>query len=270
MGSLKADYQGPKIRCLVIDDEPAAHQVLVELMNNIPWLEFCGSCYDAIEALDKIPKVRPDILFLDVKMPEITGFQLLDLIHDHHLHIIIVSAHSQYAMAGFDYDVAAYLLKPISFERLIKAILKIRKLMDTSLWKKSLVSSATIHTAGNTPLQSSLSGTIWIKSGIKIHSLKYKNIYYIEGLKDYVKVHSRDGVLVSYGSIASISLRLPTDTFVRIHRSYIINVEAIAHIEGNVVTMINKSQLPLAANKDRDEIFNKIIGNIPAADDTAV
>jgi two-component system LytT family response regulator len=248
------------IKCVIVDDEPAAHMVLTAFINDIPWLSLVGNCYNAIQALEEIPRIMPDLIFLDVKMPELSGFQLLDLINHLEIRVIVVSAHPQYAIEGFDHNVSDYLLKPIPFDRFLKAVLKIRSTVIEWSEKVSVSKQVT------TPKKQTLKDSIWIKSGIKTHSLRLKHIYYIEGLKDYVKVHCRDGVLVSYGNIASISVRLPTDLFVRIHRSYIVNVRAISNIEGNVVTMINQSKIPLAARKGRDEILRKLTGNPPDTD----
>ncbi len=248
------------IKCVIVDDEPAAHLVLSSFISDIPWLNLAGNCYNAIEALDEIPRIMPDVIFLDIRMPELSGFQLLDIINHLQIHIIVISAHPQYAIDGFDYNVAAYLLKPVPFDRFFKAAVKIKNTVEAQGAK------AAKNKKIATTKKSALKDSIWIKSGIKTHSLRLKHIYYIEGLKDYVKIHCKDGVLVSYGNIASISVRLPADLFVRIHRSYIVNVRAISNIEGNIVTMINQNKIPLATRKGREEVFRKLTGNSPDTD----
>ncbi len=256
----KDDATPLRIRCMIIDDEPPAHTVVAELIRSVPWLELTASCYSAVEAVEKISEIAPELIFLDIVMPELSGFQLLDLIRGHHIHIIVISAHPQYAIEGFDYNVAAYLLKPIPFDRFMGAVMKVRKMIERQASARKIP-----EPSGPAPdkksMRSILDDSIWIKSGVKVHSVRYKHIYYIEGLKDYVKVHCKEGVLVSYGNLASISIRLPKDLFVRIHRSYVVNVKAIATIEGNIVTLTNQSRIPLAANKDRDKVYQKLTGH---------
>ncbi|CAG5072976.1 Protein-glutamate methylesterase/protein-glutamine glutaminase [Dyadobacter sp. CECT 9623] len=143
-----------KISCLIIDDEEPAHEVLKFLIAKIPWLVCVGSCYNAVEALEVIPDSKPDILFLDVNMPELTGLDLLSIVKAPNSHVIMTTAYSQYAVDGFTFDVTAFLLKPIGFDRFLKAVTKVRGLVTgNNLPDEKTLATAAEEMSGSQPVQ---------------------------------------------------------------------------------------------------------------------
>ena len=241
-----------RFRCLVVDRDPTAHHALYQHIRTVPWLDFCGSCHTAQEALEVIPHLLPEIVFADVEMPELTAFQMLDQLPEYAVHFILTTHNPEHAMQAFYYQVSGFLLHPITHDRFLQSVLRVRQLLDDKRpAQRSALSLAKPKTVRS----------IWIKSGNKMHCIKYKHLYYIEGCKDYVKVYHRDGMLIAYGNIASILMKLPADQFIRVHRSYIVNSRAIISIEGNRAKMTNQTEVPIAAHRGREEIFGKLTGS---------
>ncbi|KAA6438899.1 response regulator transcription factor [Dyadobacter flavalbus] len=268
-----------KISCLIIDDEEPAHEVLKFLIAKIPWLSYAGSCYNAVDALDIIPETKPDIVFLDVNMPELSGLDLLSIIKVPDSHVIMTTAYPEYAVDGFTFDVTSFLLKPIGFDRFLKAVTKVRRLItgNQAFGEKTLaIPSDEVQTeslAAASPLPDELVGQVqqevkgdvsvqedymWIRADRKMHCIWFKDIYFVEGLKDYVKVHHSNGLLVTLASMATMMSRLPSPQFVRTHRSYIVNRNSIKMIEGNMITMLNGMKVSIAVSPTRDEIFRQL------------
>lgn len=264
-----------KITCLIIDDEEPAHEVLKFLIAKLPWLEYAGSCYNAIDAIELIPDLKPDIVFVDVNMPELSGLDLLSIIQIPDSHIIITTAYSEYAIDGFNYDVTSFLLKPIGFDRFLKAVTKVRKLIGgnseiqarkdhdfsvTTSDEKIQPFSGKVDTVEQNEEVAGRPGEeyIWVKADKKMHCIWFRDIYFIEGLKDYVKVYHVGGVLVTLASMTNMLSQLPTPPFVRTHRSYIVNRNSIKFIEGNMVTMNNGLQVTIAVSANRDEILRQL------------
>ncbi|MBO9616278.1 MAG: response regulator transcription factor [Dyadobacter sp.] len=260
-----------KISCLIVDDEEPAHEVLKFLISKLSWLTYAGSCYNALEALEMIPEVKPDILFLDVNMPELSGLDLLNIVHAPDAHVIMTTAYPEYAVDGFTFDVTAFLLKPVGFDRFLKAVTKVRRLIGDSHLANER--ARVPDTGANEPADHQQLPTpqpseqrpetvqeeyMWIRADRKMYCVWFKDIYFVEGLKDYVKVYYTDGVLVTLASMAAMTTRLPSPTFVRTHRSYIVNRNMIKMIEGNMVTMLNGMKVSIAVSPTRDEVLRQL------------
>ncbi len=264
-----------KISCLIVDDEEPAHEVLKFLIAKLPWLSCAGSCYNAVEALELIPELKPDIIFLDVNMPELSGLDLLSIVKAPDSHVIMTTAYPEYAVDGFTFDVTSFLLKPIGFDRFLKAVTKVRRLIGESRFSDEKRRTESEAPAAETAQQDALNLSIgqappergneagqeeymWIRADRKMYCVWFKDIYFIEGLKDYVKVYHTNGVLVTLASMAAMMNRLPSPTFVRTHRSYIVNRNSIKMIEGNMVTMANGMKVSIAVSPTRDEVFRQL------------
>ncbi|MGX5852159.1 LytR/AlgR family response regulator transcription factor [Dyadobacter jiangsuensis] len=261
-----------KISCLIVDDEEPAHEVLKFLISKLSWLTYAGSCYNALEALEMIPEVKPDIIFLDVNMPELSGLDLLNIVHAPDAHVIMTTAYPEYAVDGFTFDVTAFLLKPIGFDRFLKAVTKVRRLIGDSHLAhergRSLPETGTNEMAERQQApapqipeqrpETAQEEYMWIRADRKMYCVWFKDIYFVEGLKDYVKVYYTDGVLVTLASMAAMATRLPSPTFVRTHRSYIVNRNMIKMIEGNMVTMLNGMKVSIAVSPTRDEVLRQL------------
>jgi DNA-binding LytR/AlgR family response regulator len=218
-----------KYKYLVVDDEPLARKLIQDHASKIEGLQFIGECSNPFEASNLLRTVSVDILFLDIQMPEMTGLQLLQTIK-HKPAVILTTAFRNYAPEAFDLEVVDYLLKPISFERLLRSV---NKFFDQQ--KNESVSNAAVVPAGPR--------YVHVKSDRKIHKIAEEEILYIESLDDYVKVHMPDKILITYENISAFESRLSNPRFVRIHRSFLINANHAVIISGEGVT-IGKKELP--------------------------
>jgi DNA-binding LytR/AlgR family response regulator len=224
-----------KITCLVVDDEPPALDVLKKYIESIPSLVLAGICGNAVEALDIIQQQHIDILFLDIQMPQILGTDFIRTLTNPPK-IIFTTAYRKYAVEGFDLDAVDYLLKPISFERFLKAV---NKIMKTSLKQTSNPKEG----SGN---ESDIANSyIHFRADRKILKVALGDILYIESLKDYIKVVTKTKTILTKHSISSLEENLPSSSFIRIHRSYIIAVDKIEFFTNDMVG-IGKQELPIS------------------------
>ncbi|KLT64237.1 LytTR family DNA-binding domain-containing protein [Pedobacter sp. BMA] len=219
------------IRCLAIDDEPLALQLLADNISSIPFLELVASCDDAFAA-NKIMQEQPiDLIFIDIQMPGITGLQFIQSLVNKPM-VIIVTAYKQYALDGFALDVVDYLMKPVSLDRFMKACNKARDLFE-------LKQPATQH---HQPKQDYM----FVNVGYSLMKVNFAEITYIEGLKDYIQIHtftSPKAAIVRM-SMKAMEEELPGN-FERIHKSFIVNIEKITAIRKNAV-FVGEKELPVS------------------------
>lgn len=220
-----------EIKALIIDDEPLARNVIKEYSKKLPSLNIVGECEDAICAHQLLQDKLVDLLFLDINMPKLTGIEFLKTIKNPPL-VIFTTAYSEYALDGFELNIIDYLKKPFSFERFCKAYFRAEELI---LLKKSATLSEPIEI---------LNDFIFIKSDKKTIKVNKSDIYYIEGLGDYIKICLKDKKLVTNLSMKKIESLLPANQFYRIHKSFIISLNKIELLEGNMVK-INNTKLPI-------------------------
>ena len=215
-----------KIKCMVIDDEDAAIEVLRHFITQIPYLEYAGGYTEPIAGLQAAQIQDVDILFVDVQMPEISGLDLIKNVSSRCC-IILTTAYSQYALEGFDLDVTDYLLKPVPFSRFLKAVEKARN--QLALQVKEL------------PTQESTDDFILVKGDAKGKFIKvdYKDIEYVEGMKNYVAIVFGAKKVLSLLNIRDIENKLPFPQFIRVHKSYIVSIAKISFIEGNQIILKN-------------------------------
>lgn len=218
-----------KYKYLIVDDEPLARKLIASHASKIEGLESAGECGDAIEASNFLRTHSIDLIFLDIQMPEITGLQFISTLK-HPPAIILTTAFRDFAPEAFELDVVDYLLKPISFERLLKSVNKFFDRMATS-------TSPRIGTSGNQET------FLHVKADRKIHKISFDNILYIESLDEYVKVHLKDKVIVTRENISALEQKLSGNHFVRIHRSFIVSTKTITTVSADGVD-INKKFLP--------------------------
>lgn len=217
-----------KVKCLIVDDEPLARKLISDHIAKIEDLELTGSCSNSIEAASFLRSEAIDLLFLDIQMPEVTGLQLIRTLR-HPPQIIFTTAHRNYAPEAFDLDALDYLLKPISFERFLKAVHKYYERAVTS-------------TSGFRNTQQRAADVLFIRSDRKTVKVPTGEIVFIESLDDYVKVHCRDKTWVTREKISAMEKGLPVD-FLRIHRSYIVNTKFVTEFSGESV-FLDKVELP--------------------------
>ncbi len=220
------------LQCLVVDDEPLARKLLVDYITKIPALELVGTCANPLEAREIMLTKKIDLLFLDIQMPEITGIGFLKTLKTHPM-VILTTAYSEYALEGYELDVVDYLLKPITFERFLKAI---EKAHDRAL--PTMVKSE-VNTVENEP------AFVFIKDGTKILKINFNDILFVEGLKDYVVIHTPTKKITSLQRMKAMEAQLPATKFIRIHNSYIVSLDAIESVQKNEVLIGDKS-LPVS------------------------
>jgi DNA-binding LytR/AlgR family response regulator len=227
------------ISCLIVDDEPLALDVMETFASKIPYLHVVAKVNSATEALGVLKKEKIDLLFLDIQMPEMTGLELLKTLKNPPL-VIFTTAFPNYALESYEIDAADYLLKPISFERFVKAVNKAEERLRGSLSD-----------------QRDKHGYIFVKADGKLIKINIADICYVEGLKDYVIIHTQSGKVVTHNTMKNIeALLLGDDNFIRIHRSYIINLRFVKEIEGNCFRV--KDQLLAVGTTFKDEVQTKL------------
>ena len=231
---------------IIVDDEPLAREVLETYISKFPGLTLLTTCQNAIEAFEALNAHKVDLMFLDIQMPQISGIDFLKTL-SHPPKVVFTTAFSNYALDGYELNVVDYLLKPISFDRFVKAI---NKTMD--LLKQPQ------RTNGNSQQEKEEEETekpdyIFVKADKKLIKVKFEHIFYIEGLKDYVILHTPTGRIVTLQTMKSLEEKLPSEIFMRVHRSYIVNLNKIDVMEGNMLE-VNKKTVPIGKNY-KDELL---------------
>lgn len=229
-------------KCLLIDDEPPAIELLANYVGMVDQLEIVGTSHSAIKAFSLLQNQPVDLLFLDIQMPVLNGIDFLKSLQKPPA-VILTTAYREYALDGYDLDIIDYLLKPIAFDRFLKAVDRFR----------NRVSSASV--APITPPDEQF---IRLNVNKTYYKISLKDILYIESLKDYVRVHTTKEALVVKGNIGSMMKRLPADVFIRIHRSFGI---AIPHVEAynQRELKVNGQQLPIGISY-REAVMKKMGG----------
>lgn len=200
-----------KTKCLIVDDEPLAIKVIESHISKIPNLEIISTCSNAVEAFDVLLTNQIDLVFLDVQMPEITGIDLLKSLKNTPA-IIFTTAYRDFALEAYELDALDYLLKPIAFERFFKSISKYYQ------WKGK--DNLEVRKGGKSNQQEE--SFIYVRSDRKILRVLLDGILFIESIKDYVKIHMRDEVIITREKISNLEEKLPEDQFIRTHRSFIV------------------------------------------------
>jgi two-component system LytT family response regulator len=212
------------IRTVIVDDEEPARLVLREYLSGHPDIEIVADCANGFEAVKVISELHPDLVFLDIQMPKLNGFEVLELI-DRQPAVIFATAYNQYALQAFEVHAADYLLKPFSKERLTEALEHARRQLKH---QKPIPVQAIASAAGMTtsPLE-----RVLVKDGSKVHIIPVGRIDYIEAQDDYVSIKSEGKSYLKQERMAALEKELDAKTFVRVHRSYILNIERIARLE---------------------------------------
>lgn len=207
------------IRCLVIDDEPYARELLSEFIAKLPNLKLEGAYSSALGALPSLSKKNVDVIFLDIQMPDISGIDFLKTL-DKRPCVIFTTAFSEYALEGFELDVVDYLLKPFDFNRFLKAVNKL-----TLRLEKSGPVYASEKTQGRPDF-------IFVKDGSKLVKVELKNILFIKGTREYVTIYTRDKKIMSLQTLKNLETELPPE-FIRVHNSYIVFIPSVGTISKN-------------------------------------
>ncbi len=226
-----------KIKTIIVDDEPHAIEVIGKYLESFPEIDVIATCNDGISAFHTLQQKNIDLMFLDVQMPGITGVELLKSLKNPPK-VIFTTAHSEYAVEGFELDAVDYLLKPVSFNRFLKAMDKTFNKLGEA--KPKLVVPETSSSA-------ELNKFLYLKVERKTVKVNVKDIFWIESIKDYVKVVLADKVLVSKQKISLLEELLPEDQFCRIHKSFIVNIQKVESYYTYAVEILGK-ELPIGRN----------------------
>lgn len=214
-----------KLKCIITDDEPIARKGLQSYVERIDFLELVGVCEDAIQLNNQLKSQQADLLFLDIEMPYMTGIELLNSLSNPPK-VIITSAYAEYAIKGYDLEVSDYLLKPISFDRFLKAV---NKVYDQLL-------------SSQTPV---VRDYLFVKTSLKLEKIRFNDMRFIEGVENYVAIYTSDGKIITHTTLRTILQKLPPARFVQVHKSYLVNIDKIDSIEGNLLG-IGKNKIPLS------------------------
>lgn len=236
------------INVLIVDDEPLALDILENFVGRIPELHLVKRCENALEAKEALEENHVDLMFLDIQMPQMTGVEFLKTLDDPPI-VVFTTAYSNYAIEGFELNVLDYLLKPIAFDRFEKAV-------DKAITQHDLYAKAEYNDAARPEEVDH----IYVKSDKKLIRVKYTDMIYIEGLKDYVIIRMDTGRVITLQTMKSLEEKLPRNMFRRVHRSYIVSIDKIRAIEGNMIEILEKGQLkhiPIGKNY-KDELLRLI------------
>ena len=233
-----------KIKCIIIDDEPLAAEVIENYLKEFSNIELLGKYTNPLEALEIIESGEVEAVFIDINMPKMNGLEFIRSI-DAKPSFIITTAYREYAVESYDLDVLDYLVKPIPFNRFLKSINKL------SLKFNAEKSPENVHDAAEKSF-------IFLKVDKKLVRIKYDDIHFIESLKDYIKVFTSEGDFLAHKSLTSITEELPKSKFLRIHRSFTVSLDKIQALEGNSVLLKGK-RIPIGrkyVNHAKDVILN--------------
>ncbi len=222
-----------KIKCLVIDDELPAREVLEKHIAGVEALELAGSCTNAVEALSFLQSNTVDLLFLDIQMPHILGTNFIRTLKNPPK-VIFTTAYRKYAIEGFELDAVDYLLKPISFDRFLKAV---NKILELNLQGNTKNSAAEKQAETAQPF-------LYLRVDRKMIKVLFNDILYIEGLRDYIRIFTTTKTIITKHLLASLEEMLPSDAFLRIHRSYIVSISKIDSFNSDTIE-IGKKELPI-------------------------
>jgi two-component system, LytTR family, response regulator len=219
------------IDCIAIDDEPLALEIIKEYCAKVSFLNLVKTFDNALESIDYIKKNKVDLLFLDIQMEELTGLQLLNVLNPKP-NVIFTTAYDSFAIQGFELDAIDYLLKPISFERFLKAVNKAYEKMNVEHMVENKTKEVTIFTPGDE--------YFFVKTEFRLEKVNFADILYIEGMGDYLRIVTPSKRLMTLQNFRKMEEMLPSSKFYRVHKSYIVALDKIENIERNRIKITDK------------------------------
>ncbi len=211
---------------MIVDDESVAHDIIKKYCSLLPNMQLMQHCYDAIEAIEYLTHNEVDLIFLDLNMPKLKGFEFLKTL-SHAPKVIVTTAYKEHALEGYELNIVDYLLKPFSFERFLKAVNKVRS--DTP---------KVIHNNQNT-VSEPKQGRFFLRSDNKYIQIVMDDILFVESSGNYIKIVLKEEIITTRGKLASIIELMPIDSFIQVHRSFIVAQKHIKRIEGNQIFLEN-------------------------------
>jgi two-component system LytT family response regulator len=244
-----------KLKCIAVDDEPLALDIIEDYVSKVPFLELVKRTENAIEALQMVQEGGIDLVFLDIQMPELTGIQFLKIANGK-ADYILTTAYSQYALESYDLNVSDYLLKPIAFDRFYKAVEKVHNRLKKQQSPADVPLQPLFAPAAVKPVATPVQDFIFVKTEHKIQKIELDDILYIEGLKDYISIFTKNERVITLQNMKKMEETLPKDQFIRVHKSYIIALDKIESIERSRISICGKV-IPIG-DTYRDEFFKHI------------
>ncbi|MCA8831552.1 LytR/AlgR family response regulator transcription factor [Hymenobacter pini] len=232
------------LRCLVVDDDPLAIQIVENCISNTPFLQHAASCENAIAAAEVLRQQPVDVLFLDVEMPLMSGLDLLRTLQDPPL-VVLITSKKGYAVEAFEYDVLDYIVKPISYARFLKAAQKALETVEA----RSAPSPDAIAAPSNPEFT-------FVKVDSRLVKVLFDDVRYVEALGDYVHIVTGQSKLIVYSTMRAVEEKFPPALFVRVHRSFIVNLKRVQTIEDNTIIIDNK-HIPIGQTYLR-EVFQRL------------
>jgi len=226
------------IHCIIVDDEPVAREIIESHLQKIDTIKIIASCKNAMEAFNVINTHKIDLIFLDINMPEISGLSFARSINKN-IKIIFTTAYREYAVDGFDLKAVDYLLKPISFERLLQAV------------NKFLNENSSVYKEEKEELSVEKSDFVFVRSDRKMIKINFSDINYIESLGDYLKIHLQNKTIVTRETMSNMEAKLPKKDFIRIHRSFILSISKIESFTNEFVE-VNKKAIPISRSYKKE------------------
>ncbi len=230
-----------KLRCIIVEDEPMARKGLAEDIKEIKFLEIMGIAENSSQAIELVSKQQIDLILLDIEMPKLSGLDLIKSLQEPPL-IIITTAYPEYALVGYDLEVIDYLLKPIAFSRLLKACYKAKEFYE-------LKKNASLTNKEKNEY-------CFIKCNGRYEKIFLCDLLFVEAADNYVAIHTALKSFLTYQTLKSMEAYLPDDNFIRVHKSFIVAIDRIDHIEGNEIH-INKDTIPISRNFKK-AVFERI------------
>jgi DNA-binding LytR/AlgR family response regulator len=228
-------------KCAIVDDEFLARQYIRDYVGRLPFLALTGDYDSPLLILEELKNNEIVILFLDIEMPDISGLDFLKTLNPQP-YVILTTAYREYALEGYEYNVVDYLLKPFSFDRFLKAV---NKAIDRA--QKETVE------AGSPTAGQSLGDYLTIRADRKLYKIEFDDLIYVEGQRAYVTLHTRQKNITALIALKDLELQLPSDRFIRIHKSFIVSVRHMESLEGNQVEIAGKVKLSVGSNY-RDQV----------------
>lgn len=233
------------MRCMIVDDEPLAREGLSNYVREIDFLELVATADDPVSLMSMLEQYQADLIFLDIQMPKMSGIDFLKIAKNPPI-VIITTAYPTYALEGFQLNVMDYLLKPITFDRFLKAVSKAKDYHQ--LTSKPPGNESTVKT-----------DYFFIKCGSKYEKILFEEILYIEGLQNYVSIFTTRGKFITLLSVKNLEENLDPQQFIRVHKSYIVAVSKIDTIEGNEI-FIRQNSVPISRNY-REQVIKDVVQN---------
>lgn len=231
-----------KLNCLVIDDEPVARKGMAEYVKDVDFLHLVALCENPLKAVTHLEEKSIDLIFLDIQMPRLSGIEFLKSLKYPPL-TIFTTAHPGYALEGYTLDVIDYLVKPIPFDRFLRAS---KKAHEIFLLRKKADTSVTLD-------------YFFVKCNTKFEKVFFSDVQYIEGLQNYIIIHTRNQKLITYLTLSGVEQQLPPQQFLKVHKSFIVGLAHVKSLEANEI-LIGDARIPISRNL-KDDVTNRIIGN---------